>query len=116
MIVSLSFKRVRRLLHRYVVPCLCASAITLGGCAVPATTAPSGLATDSAIRGPMATVTMEPPIEVGNVTAVYITVTNLTPDLVPGSFLNEVIVLQSHAVPQSGGQVDRLDLYHSIEQ
>jgi len=94
MIVSLSFKRVRRLLHRYVVPGLCASAITLEGCAVPATTAPSGLATDSAIRGPMATVTMEPPIEVGNVTAVYITVTNLRPESPVGnSYEDNVIVL-----------------------
>jgi hypothetical protein len=38
MIDCLSFKRVWRLLHRYVVPGLCASAISLGGCAVRATT------------------------------------------------------------------------------
>ena len=81
MIACLRFNRVLRLVHRYVVPGLCASAIALGGCALPATTAPSGPATDSATTGPMATVTMEPPsIQVGDVTAVYITVTSLRPD------------------------------------
>ncbi len=80
MIACLRFNRVLRLVHRYVVPGLCASAIALGGCAVPATTAPSGLATDSATKGPIATVTTEPPIQVGDVTAVYITVTSLRPD------------------------------------
>ncbi len=37
MIVCRSFKRVRRLLHRYVAPGLCASAIALGGCTEAAT-------------------------------------------------------------------------------
>jgi len=40
MIVYRSFKRVRLLLHRYVVPGLCATAIALGGCALPSTTVP----------------------------------------------------------------------------
>ncbi len=70
MIVCLRFKRVRRLLHRYAVPGLCASAIALGGCAVPATTAPPGPSADSTIKGPMATLSMEPPIQVGDATAV----------------------------------------------
>ncbi len=113
MIVSLSFKRVRCLLHRYVVPGLCASAVALGGCALPATTAPPSPTTDSALRGPMATVSMEPPIQVGDVTAVYVTVTNLRSGLYQE---NEVIVLQTHAVVPSGAQVDRLDVDHAIEK
>ena len=113
MIACLRFKRVRRLPHCYVAPGLCASAIALGGCAIPATTAPPSPATDSAIRGPMATVSMEPPIQVGDVTAVYVTVTNLR----SGPYQeNELIVLQAHAVGQSGGRVDRLDVDHAIEK
>jgi hypothetical protein len=58
---------------------------------------------------------MEPSIQVGEVTAVYVTVTNLRPvDVMPGQ--NQVIVLQAHAVAQSGGQVDRLDVDHAIEK
>jgi hypothetical protein len=61
----------------------------------------------------MATVSMEPPIQVGDVTAVYVTVTNLR----SGPYQeNDVIVLQAHAVAQSGGQVDRLDVDHAIEK
>ena len=117
MIACLRFKRVRRLFHCYVVPGLCASAITLGGCAVPATTAPPSPATGSTIEGPIATVTMEPPIQVGDVTAVYITVTSLRPDVAAFSLqVNEVYVLQAHAVAQSGGQVERLDVDHAIEK
>jgi len=118
MIVSLSFKRVRRLLHRYVVPGLCASAIALGGCVSIATIegppfeGPPKLAVspaaDSATKEPMATVSMEPSIQVGDVAAVYVTVTNLRPDI--------VVVLQAHAVAQSGGRVDRLDVDHAIEK
>jgi len=51
---------------------------------------------------------MEPSIQVGDVSAVYITVTNLQSD--------QVIVLQTHAVAQSGAQVDRLDVDHAIEK
>ncbi len=114
MIACLRFKRVRRLLHRYVVPGLCASAIALGGCVMPAITPPSA-ATGSATKGPIATVSMEPSIQVGDVTAVYVTVTNLRPvDVMPGQ--NQVIVLQAHMVGQSGGQVERLDVDHAIEK
>ncbi len=113
MIVCLHFKRVRLLLHRYLVPGLCVSAIAFGGCALPATTAPSSPAMDSATKEPMATVSMEPSTQVGDVTAVYVTVTNLRPDLYQE---NEVIALQAHAVAQSGGEVNRLDVDHAIEK
>lgn len=125
MIHCLRFKRARLLVHCYVVPGLCASAIALAGCALPATTAPPSPGTDSATKEPMATVSMEPPIQVGDVAAVYVTVTNLRPVDVTvtdrpvdmtGHQVNEVIVLQAHAVAQSGGQVDRLDVDHAIEK
>ena len=118
MIACLRFKRVRRLLHRYVEPGLYASAIALVGCALPSTTAPSGPATDSEMKGPIAAVSMEPSIQVGDVTAVYITVTNLRSDLVAFSDQqkDEVSVLQTRAVAQSGGQVDRLGVDHAIEK
>jgi hypothetical protein len=77
MIDCLRFKGVRRLFHRHVVPAVCAIATALGGCAIPATNVPSSPATDSVMRQPMAAVTMAPPIEVGDVSAVYVTVTNL---------------------------------------
>jgi hypothetical protein len=118
MIVCLRFKRVQRLLHHYVVPGLCASALALGGCALPSTTAPGGPASDSAMKGPIAAVSMEPSIQVGDVTAIYITVTNLRSDLDPlsGYQNDQVIVLQMRAVAQSRAQVDRLDVDHAIEK
>jgi hypothetical protein len=58
---------------------------------------------------------MEPSIQVGAVTAVYITVTNLRSDLGTSSD-DQVIVLQTRAVAPSGAQVDRLDVDHAIEK
>jgi hypothetical protein len=64
----------------------------------------------------MATVSMEPPIQVGDVTAVYVTVTNLLPFDAIYDENGQVIVLRAHAVAQSGAQVDRLDVDHAIEK
>jgi len=109
MIACLRFKRVRRLLHRYVVPGLCASAITLGGCAVHATTAPpteqkEPVATET--QTPITTVTAERAIQVGDVDAVYVTLTTFRP----------IVVSKAYAGSESGGRIEPLKLGLAIEK
>jgi len=109
LIACLLYKRVRCLLHRYVVPGLCASAIGLGDCAVPPTTAspteqkePVAILTNT----PITTVTAEPAIRVGGVDAVYVTLSTFRP----------VIVSRAYAVSQSGGRIEPLKLGPAIEK
>jgi hypothetical protein len=109
MIVSLSFKRVRCLLHRYVVPGLCASAIALGGCAVPPTTAPPTEQKEPVAiltKAPITTVTAEPAMRVGDVDAVYVTLTTFRP----------IIVSRAYADSHSGGRIEPLKLGLAIEK
>ena len=109
MIDYLIFKR----LHRYLVPGLCASAIALGGCAVPAATAPPSqqkepvaIMTKTPMKTPITTVTAEPAIQLGGVDAVYVTLTTFRP----------IVVSKAYAVSESGGRIEPLKLGLAIEK
>jgi hypothetical protein len=83
-------------------------------CCASRTESPDATA-GSASKALLATVSMEPPIEVGDVTAVYITVTNDSSNSDP--FTVALLELHwPHAVDKSGKRVDRLDTDQAIER
>jgi hypothetical protein len=94
MIVCLRFKRVRRLLHRYVVPAICAATTALAGCYAPAMAPPSQQKEPVATltKTPITAVTAEPTIQVGDVDAVYVTLTTF----------RSIVVSKAYAVSKSG--------------
>ena len=116
-------KRVQRLVHHSVVPVLCP--IALAGCVMPPVTTPSRPPASSASKEPMVTVAPGPSIEVGDVTAVYVTTTFPSPyppitglDWVnPWANSNHITLLQlkaPNAISQSGNLVQPLDLDDAI--